>query len=249
MSNDTQSRKYQLTINNPFDFTHKVIIEIIKSNFKSIIYFCMAQEKGETLHTHLYMHFSSGVRFSTIKKHFPTAHIEKALGTALENRAYIKKDGKWADDTEKAETAIPDTFYEWGEIPEERQSGFSIEAVIIQRIMDGANNAEILLEFPDYLRGMRDVEYVRQTLRHDEYRNKWRDLETVYIYGATGTGKTRSVMDGHGYSNVYAVNDYKHPFDQYTGEDVMLFDEFNSGLCIQKMNNYLDGYSIALPAR
>jgi hypothetical protein len=56
-------------------------------------------------------------------------------------------------------------------------------------------------------------------------------------------------MDGHGYSNVYAVNNYKHPFDGYFGEYVMLFDEFNSQFRIQDMNNYLDGYPIALPAR
>jgi len=72
----------------------------------------------------------------------------------------------------------------------------------------------------------------------------------VYIFGATGTGKTRFVMDGFGgYSNVYAVNNYKHPFDGYAGESVMLFDEFSSNVRIQDMNNYLDGYPIALPAR
>ena len=116
-------------------------------------------------------------------------------------------------------------------------------------IQDGATNAEILLEFPDYLRGMRDVEYVRQSLKAEEYRNKWRDIETIYIFGANATGKTRSVMDKYGYSNVYAVNNYKHPFDLYFGENVMLFDEFASDIRIQDMNNYLDGYPIALPAR
>ena len=61
-------------------------------------------------------------------------------------------------------------------------------------------------------------------------------------------------MDKYGYSNVYAVNNYKHPFDLYFGEYVMLFDEFSSNssvgsIRIQDMNNYLDGYPIALPAR
>ena len=106
-----------------------------------------------------------------------------------------------------------------------------------------------LMMFPHYLRGIRDVEYVRQMLRAEEYRDKWRNLEVTYIWGATGLGKTRSVMDGYGYSNVYAVNDYKHPFDGYAKESVMLFDEFNSGFRIQDMNNYLDGYPITLPAR
>jgi len=96
---------------------------------------------------------------------------------------------------------------------------------------------------------MRDVENVRQMLKQDEFRDKWRTLETTYIYGATGVGKTRHVLDTFGYSNVYAVNNYKNPFDLYAGEDVMLFDEFSSGIRIQDMNNYLDGYPLALPAR
>jgi len=244
---NTQSRKWVLTINNPSDFPHDVIKETIHSNFTSIIYYCMADEQGQTLHTHLYMNFSGGVRFSTIKKHFPTAHIETAQGTAQQNREYIAKEGKW-ENNEKGETKIEGTFEEWGNIPAERQGGFGVEAVIIERIQDGATNAEILLEF-SYLKGMRDVDYVRQTLKAEEYRNRWRNLEVTYIFGGTGLGKTRSVMDKYGYSSVYAVNNYKHPFDLYAQEDVMLFDEFNSGIRIQDMNNYLDGYPIALNAR
>jgi hypothetical protein len=248
MSKNIQSRKWHLIINNPTDYSHKRIFEIIRENFCSIIYFCMAQEQGKTLHTHLYMLFSGGVRFQTIKKHFPTAHIEAAQGSSLENRTYIAKEGKW-ENNEKCDTKIEGTFEEWGVMPVERQGGVGVEAIIIERIQEGATNAEILLEFPHYLRGIRDVEYVRQSLKAEENRDKWRDLETIYIFGGTGLGKTRYVMDGFGYSNVYAVNNYKHPFDGYTGESVMLFDEFCSGIRIQDMNNYLDGYPLALPAR
>lgn len=134
-------------------------------------------------------------------------------------------------------------------MPVERQGADCEEAVIIDRLQDGATNAEILREFPQYLRGLRDVEYVRQTLKAEENRDKWRDIQTTYIWGSTGTGKTRSVMDGYGYANVYAVNNYKHPFDGYAGENIMLFDEFDSNIRIKDMNNYLDGYPLSLPVR
>ena len=246
MQKDIQVRRWHLIINNPADYSHKQISEIIHNNFRSIVYYCMADEQGQTLHTHLFMAFSGGVRFSTIKKHFPTAHIEAAQGTAQQNREYIAKEGKWEND-EKGDTKIQGTFEEWGKMPVAHQGG--IESIIIDRIQDGASNAEILLQFPHYLRGMRDVEYVRQSLKQEEYRNKWRTLETTYIFGSTGLGKTRHVMDGFGYSNVYTVNNYKHPFDGYAGESVILFDEFASGIRIQDMNNYLDGYPLSLPAR
>ena len=247
-----QGKKWQLTINNPAEknFDHNRIKEAI-ANLSTTIYYCMADEignEGETPHTHVFIVFSSPVRFTTIKKQFPTAHIEKANGTNLENKQYIEKTGRWLAD-EKADTSIEGTFEEWGEMPLDRPKGTNIESIILERIRDGARNAEILDEFPDQWRKIRDVEHARQILKNEEYRDRWRDLEITYIFGAAGTGKTRSVMDGHGYSNVYAVNDYKHPFDGYAGEDVLLFDEFSSGIRIQDMNNYLDGYPIALPAR
>ena len=249
---DPQGRKWQLTLNNPIEkgFSHERIkIELDK--LKSAIYWCMADEIGadeETPHTHIFIAFSSAVRFSTLKNLFQSAHIERANGTAQENRDYIEKSGKWKDNG-KHGTSIEGSFEEWGEMPLELKGGRSIEAAIVERIIDGATNAEIVHEFPHCYRAMRDMDYVRQSLKHEENRNKWRNIEVTYIWGATGTGKTRSVMDGCGYPNVYAVNDYKHPFDGYAGESVMLFDEFSSGFRIQAMNNYLDGYPIALPAR
>ena len=250
-SKDPQGRKWQLTLNNPIEKGfNRERIKAEFCNLQSAVYWCMADEKGaeeETPHTHIFIAFSSAVRFSTLKNNFQPAHIERVNGTSQENRDYIAKTGKWKD-TVKGETHIEGSFEEWGELPLERQGNRNVESAIIERIQDGATNAEILLEF-DYLRGMRDVEFVRQTLKQEQYRDKWRTIETVYIWGKTGTGKTRSVMDGHGYHNVYAVNNYKYPFDGYAGESVMLFDEFNSSFRIQDMNNYLDGYPISLPAR
>lgn len=252
MANNKQSRKWQLTINNPIEknFNHEQIKEAL-SKLKSAVYWCMSDERGmeeETPHTHVYLVCSSPVRFSTLQNLFHSAaHLEAAKGTSQQNRDYIAKDGRWSED-EKHGTKIEGSFEEWGELPEENKA-FSVEGEIISRIQDGATNAEILLDFPHYLRGLRDVEYVRQTLRAEEYRDKWRKLEVTYIFGITGIGKTRFVMDGYGYSSVYQVNNYKHPFDSYNGENVILFDEFTSNFRIQDMNNYLDGYPLTLPAR
>jgi len=250
MSKDIQSRKWQMTINNPATFDHeKIKSELDK--LKSIVYWCMADEIGndeKTPHTHLYLIFSSSVRFSTLKKRFPKAHLERANGSNQENKDYIQKSGKWVD-TDKAKTSIDGTFEEWGEMPMEANRCGGIEALIIEKIIDGASNAEILLEFPNYIRGLRDIDYVRQTLIAEEYKNTFRNLDTTYMWGATGTGKTRSTMEGFGYSNVYSVTNYKNPFDGYVSNEVLLFDEFISGISIQSMNQYLDGYPLRLPAR
>lgn len=56
-------------------------------------------------------------------------------------------------------------------------------------------------------------------------------------------------MEAHGYSSVYRVTDYNHPFDRYAQEPVLCLDEFRSSLLIGDMLDYLDGYPLALPAR
>ena len=70
MASDSQSRKWQITINNPVDkgFTHDRLKELL-SGMKSVIYWCMADEIGEegTHHTHLYLQGRGGINFSTIK--------------------------------------------------------------------------------------------------------------------------------------------------------------------------------------
>lgn len=71
----------------------------------------------------------------------------------------------------------------------------------------------------------------------------------VYISGSTGTGKTRGVLEKNGYANVYRVTDYLHPFDSYSGQPVIAFDEFRSSLRIKEMLLFCDIYPIELPSR
>ena len=109
---DTQSFMYQLTINAPLEkgYTHEHIVEIIRSYFKTITYFCMADEEGSMYHTHVFVVFTSRVRFSMMKRYFPEAHIERCRGTVSDNVNYIKKSGKWELDESKQEKKIEGTF-------------------------------------------------------------------------------------------------------------------------------------------
>lgn len=250
---NTASRKWQLTFNNPAEhgWTHDRIREVLRT-FPTMCYWCMADEIGaneKTPHTHLYINLApSNCRFSTLKSKFPTAHIEKVKGTSQENRDYIQKEGKWKD-TEKGTTSIPGTFEEFGECPVEQQ-GKSREAdIILDLLKDGANNLEVIEACPSAMKIIDKVERTRSILRDAQYATTWRDLEVTYIFGKTGAGKTRSVMDKYGYINCYRVTDYKHPFDTYDGQDVIIFEEFRGGLKHGDMLNYLDGYPLLLPCR
>jgi len=186
--------------------------------------------------------------FSTIQKRFYGAHIEPARGSHQENRDYIRKEGKWLGDV-KHGTNLPDTFEESGELPPEPQKRQKDGEAIWDMISNGATNAEILREFPTAMNRLQHIDAARQTLLEEQYRTVFRTLHVTYIWGRTGVGKTRSVMEQHGYENVYRVTNYAHPFDGYAGQDVILFDEFRSSLPISDMLKYLDGYPLNLPCR
>lgn len=249
MPKDPQGRKWLLTINNPLEkgLDHKAIQEIL-TQFPSLLYWCMADEKGETEHTHIFFALEHPTRFSTIKRRFPTAHIDRAEGTAAECRAYVQKSGKWAE-SDKAETSIPGTFEELGELPVERQGERTDLALLYGYIKDGLSNFEIMEQNPDYMLNLEKIERARQAVREQQYRETFRSLEVTYIWGPTGTGKTRSVMERYSYAGVYRVTDYTHPFDSYAGEDVLLLDEYSNNFKVRDLLNFLDGYPLNLPAR
>lgn len=251
INNNRRSRKYNCVFNNTDkhkNCSHQAIKEKL-SIWENIIYWCMCDEIAKTPHTHLFVQFKNPVYFSSIKKTFPSAHIEEAQGTAEENRAYIRKAGKW-ENTEKETTNLKETFEEWGTMPQTGQGRRSDLANLYQMIKDGYSNVEILEINPDNLLNLQHIDKARLEILSSRYKAERRmNLLVTYVSGATGFGKSRYILDNHGDSNVYRVTDYKHPFDTYSGEDVIVFEEFRSDLPIGNMLNYLDIYPLQLPAR
>ena len=251
MKKDTRSRKWQVTINNPVDkgFSHDVIKSKL-DEFSSLVYWCMADEIGEnnTYHTHIYFCLSSASRFSTVKKRFEGGHFEMAKGTSQQNRDYIFNQGKWNKE-KKGHIILPETHEEYGECPVERQGQRNDLHDLYDMIKQGMTNYEIIENEPNYMMNIDKIERARQIIREEKYKNTFRNLNVKYIFGETGVGKTRGIMEMHEYVNVFRVTDYKNPFDNYKGQSAIMFEEFRSSLKIQDMLNYLDGYPLELPCR
>lgn len=247
-----QRYAFQLTINNPkaHGFPHDVIRKTLVNNFSTLYYFCMSDEQGSCYHTHIYIYFTSRVRFSKIAKHFPTAHIEPAYGTVQNNIDYIRKSRKWKD-TDKAETRIPNTFEEFGTVPKQKGHKPDMEE-LYRMVSEGLSNAEIFALNNDYILDATKIDQLRLALMQDKYKSTRRlDIHVTYCYGATGLGKTRGILDYHGDANVCRVTDYKRaPFSGYTSfQPVLMFDEYRSQLPISDLLIYLDVYPIELPSR
>lgn len=246
-----QSRKWLLTCNNPDEhgFTHDKIISQL-GKMKSLTYWCLSYETGVegTYHVHIFIYSPSPIKASTIANRFNGIHRDIVNGTCVQNREYVFKEGKWLN-TEKGTTNHRETHEEWGDIPIERPGARNDLVDLYDMIKDGMSNYQILESCPKYINNIDKLDRVRQTILEEKYKNEWRNLEVVYVWGVTGSGKTRGIMDKYGYSNVYRVTDYAHPFDAYNSEDVIVFEEFRSCLYIDDMLKYLDGYPVKFPAR
>ncbi len=252
-SSDPQARKFLLTINNPgAEYTHSNIKAILSLKFKTFEFAAMCDEignEGHTPHTHIFASFYSAVRVSTIKKNFPSAHIDVVKGTIQENINYLKKEGKWAD-TEKAETSVQGTYEEIGTRPAENKGKNVLYEELYRLVVEeNLTTPEIVRINQDYLPMIDMIDRIRTMHLQDVYKNEYRDVSVTYVFGVTGAGKSRGVLDKHGPGNVYRVTDYKHPFDGYKNEEVIAFDEFRSQISISDMLHYLDIYPIQLPAR
>lgn len=241
MASDTQGRSWLLTINNPVekgfidDDTLKKYIEDI-SGIKYAIFQLEKGEKEGTEHYQLFLNFNFGKRFSSVKKLFPTSHIEKMKGTKEQARAYCSKEesrigqvvevGEWTGTGERSDLKR-----------------------LYEGIKEGKTNIELFEENASYITFEKHIESVREQLLYEKYKKIFRKLHVEYHWGKSETGKTRSIMECYGYENVYRVTDYKNPFDGYQGQEVILFEEFRSSLSIGNMLTYLEGYPLQLPCR
>lgn len=251
---DMQARAWQITINNPVEknMEHEKIKEILTS-VPSMVYWCLCDEIGAegTPHTHIFFKTRNAIRFSTLKNRFPTAHIEVAKGSPQDNRDYIRKEGKWKD-SDKAETNLCDTFSEFGSLPQPHQGKRTDLSILFDMIENGFSNAEILRANTDYIKYLNYIERTRQALREEEFKNKWREIECIYVYGETNTNKTRTWMERYGYENVYRITNYNGNaiWDGYRSQDVVIFEEYRSQILISELLTWCEGYpNISLRSR
>ena len=246
---DSEERNYLFDINNPekHGLTWESTIEIIRK-FKPY-YFCISYEKGlkkHTPHYHIFFMCKSPVRFSTWKKRFPSANKTKDInGTPNDCRNYVLKIGKW-ENNPKADTSIK--TYEEGEIPKSAKNRHSEEkAELLEQIKSGMSNMEIVEKNSKYLFKMRDMDTIRTNYLVEKYSKEFRDVKTIFIYGSTGTYKTSYVYKSFDSKDIFRIHNYQNLnslWNGYSGQKVVLFDEFTGQIPIELMLILTDKFPI-----
>lgn len=241
-----KGRKWLITINNldelNIDFDN--MKNVIKKQWPAIEYFCYCEEIGKKTgkrHRHVFIKHKNGIYGSSILKLFVGAHLDYCNGSCQENRDYIYKTGKY-EGSEKEDTRLENMQYESGDCPQDEQGKRNDLIELKELIKSGKSNAEIYEENAMYLRYANSIDKMRLDILSHKFGNTWRDVEVTYICGSTGTGKTRGVMEGYGYKNVYRILKDDYSFSTYTMQDVVMFEEFRNTFKLEDMLNLLDGY-------
>jgi len=145
------------------------------------------------------------------------SHMEVKRGTRDQAREYCMKDGKF----EEFGTFEPLTTKDVMELP-------------LDRI-----KSEYPLMYCRYHRGLEKLKACKGP--------KWRKVEVEIIWGATGTGKTRRVME---MDSVYKIDPPYTWWDGYEGEEILLIDDYGRGAIPRGMIlNLLDGYRLRLETK
>lgn len=267
---EKRSRTWAFTVQSPADIQY-ITLENLEDSVK---WLCYAQERGEDageLHLQGAVAFKHAKSFSAAFKilgldHKTGDHLAEQNASQFTNAAYCLKGtqskAEWETDGVDGEhygegltTGLADGlttyhFYTVGDIPK-RSDGAkeSIWDEIVEKVKNGWSNLELMERYPaTVIRCQAAVDKYR--LQYERSNAEWRDVTTTYLSGDTGVGKTRYVMETFGYNNVYRVQNYHAgAFDQYDGQEVILFEEFRSSFKIEQMLNFLDGYPLELPAR
>ena len=249
---DTQRRKFFITVNNPIN--HSLPREAIKNilyNINSIKFWAMSDEVGKegTHHTHIVLYSDTPIRHSTLRNVFnKSADIEPVKSSLRKCIQYIKKE---TDDAEN--NNIPESYEEWGVLPQERQGKRTDLINIVELVEDGASNDEIRFLYPSqYFIYKKNIDRLRYELLEknvNQYKINFRDIFVTYLYGKTGVGKSKYIVDQYGYENIYRITDYKNPWDLYNFQDIVVFEDFYGQISLENILLLLDGHPNQLPAR
>jgi hypothetical protein len=231
-----RSRRWCFTLNNPTPEENEsirqqmtLLMQASKTQWLPLTYLVFGRECQSTPHLQGYLELSKKTSLSTLKKFLSRAHWEKAKGTSKQASDYCKKDG----DFEEAGTLSPG-------------QGTRTDLLDIKNEIDaGASDFEIATKyFNKWLLHRRSFAAYRGLLAT---KRSWK-TKVVVIWGKTGVGKTRFVHDQIMDSTFWTPGDYLW-FDGYSGQEIVLFDEFRGQYPISQFLKLTDRYPMTVPIK
>lgn len=196
----------------------------------------------DNLHLQGYSEYTEPVRRSKVKKDISNKlHVESREGSRIQARNYCMKtdsriDGPW----------------ELGVWHTKGQGNRSDISTAVSLIRNGSTSLDLIEQCPTtFVKFYKGFDRVRFEFMKIATR-KFRDVKTKILIGPPGSGKTRKVYEAEGYDEIYKLDTWSDNiwFDGYSGERVLLIDDFyGSGIKWGMFLNLLDGYPLRLPVK
>lgn len=196
-------------------------------------------------HVHAVLEDPKAMRFSAVKKVFPSMHIQPTKGNKEQAEGYIKKTGKWSEEGEEIVYTA-----QRGDI--KGAQGQRRDLGVIQDLIDQGMTPDQIMDmninWRRFDKMIRDA-YFSKRVKETPF---LRQVEVIWHVGDSGSGKTYSVMElieKVGEENVYFISDYEHPFDKYNGQRILFMDEFRGQIRFSTLLAILQGYRAQISAR
>lgn len=199
-------------------------------------------------HYQCFAQFKSATRLSSIRKAFTSRgftaqYIAPRQFSIASCLAYCSKtktrlEGPW----NKGEATLPPT--------DSKQLLLDCEA----KLAEGSTTVnQLLLNFETQPAVRGHLNYLR-AIEEAALREKWsntdRDVKVHYLWGAPRHGKTWHLThELYSYQEIYRVTSWKHPWDSYESQPVLILDEFDAQPDFHDLCQLLEGYPQELEAR
>jgi len=206
--NTTQGQNWCFTINNPTPAMEQALVTLAEMD-ENVKYLVYGREVGQAGTPHLqgYIELKKKWRGSTLKQAIGmTAHIELRKAKAYQAAQYCKKDGD---------------FVEFGEVPTAPKSQDVKQRwrMVLDKCREG--DWEYMAKEEPYLWLMQE----KKLRSHYKCPGSIEMLDNEWIYGPTGTGKSRDARTR--YPNAYIKDASSHWWDGYNGEDVVIIEDLD----------------------
>jgi len=206
--NTTQGLNWCFTINNPTQGSEDNLTTMceMSGNIKYMVY---GREVGASGTPHLqgYLELKKKWRGATLKQHIgANAHLELRKAKAHQAAEYCKKDGD---------------YVEFGEVPATPKSASVKDRWrnVLDKCREG-DWAYMAKEEP-YLWLMQE----KKLRSHYKCPSMVETLDNEWIYGPTGTGKSRDARTRH--PDAYIKDASSHWWDGYNGEEVVIIEDLD----------------------
>lgn len=230
VSKRQQNRSYVFTINNWNETDASQIQSLCDSG--KLKYLVAGKEVGEsgTPHIQGYCVFKNPCAFSTVKGALSRAHIAVALGNAEENFAYCSKEGDYIEfgsrPMSSADKGLKGKEY-W-----ETQWKLAVD--------DKLDEIDPKLKLTHWKTLVSIRDYHLKDLGN-QYRP---GVKNYWLYGPTGTGKSRAVREA--FSDIYYKMANKW-WNNYTGQDVVLIEDLDKSHAV--LGHHLKLWADSYPFR